>query len=218
MDIFNGRYIIQRIQDIQIGVGGITVDDFLDDINIDDFQDDDDPPSPIPPLFRMQGALAANTSDQIGYLDESGPAENPHNLYNFSFLFTLNHNAHLNLTRLNFDLSTLSFTTSEVFTTGNNPIAFDENTFTFDHNGNPTNMGFNLSLKRYNDCMVAINNGPDSAVIDGDAYNTAGVLAPASDLETPVRVQEFAAGAFYPSSVTTGNFGIGDGDVVLSFP
>jgi hypothetical protein len=102
------------------------------------------------------------------------------------------------------------------FSTGNNPIAFDENTFTFDSNGNPTNMGFNLSLKRYNDCMVAISNGPSSAVIDGDAYNIAGVLAPASDLETPVRVQEFAAGAFYPSSVTADNFGTGGGNDLFS--
>ena len=209
MDTFNGRYIIHRIQSVEIGQGGIGVDDFLDDIDIDNDDGDGDLTSPIPPLFRMQGATVSYIGDQFGYLDESGPAENPHNLYNFSFLFDLNNNDHLNLTRLNFDLSTLSFTTSEFFTTGNNPIAFDENTFTFDSNGNPTNMGFNLSLKRYNDCMVAISNGPSSAVIDGDAYNIAGVLAPASDLETPVRVQEFAAGAFYPSSVTADNFGTG---------
>ena len=87
-----------------------------------------------------------------------------------------------------------------------------------DSNGNPTNMGFNLSLKRYNDCMVAISNGPSSAVIDGNAYNIAGVLAPASDLETPIGVQEFAAGAFYPSSVTADNFGTGGGNDLFALP
>ena len=29
MDTFNGRYMIQRIQNVEIGVGGIGVDDFL---------------------------------------------------------------------------------------------------------------------------------------------------------------------------------------------
>ena len=76
-------------------------------------------------------------------------------------------------------------------------------------------MGFNLSLKRFHDCMVAINNGPDAAIIDGNAFNVAGVLAPASDLEIPIKIQEFAAGAFYPSSVTQGNFGTGGGDADL---
>ena len=213
MDPFNWHYLIQRAADVQVGGQGNVWD-----INLDDINDDDNPPSPIPSTFRMQGALAANTSDQIGYLDESGPPENPHNLYNFSFLFTLNNNAHLNLTRLNFDISTLGFTNNGNFTEGNNPIAFDEDDFTFDSNGNPTNMGFNLSLNRYNDCMIAISNGPDTAFVDGDAYNIAGVLAPASDFVTPVSVQEFAAGAFYPSSVTTGNFGTGGGDAILSFP
>ena len=80
----------------------------------------------------MQGATFSYVGDQFGYLDESGPAENPHNLYNFSFLFDLNNNAHLNLTRLNFDISSLQFTQNDNFTEGNNPIAFDENTFTFD--------------------------------------------------------------------------------------
>ena len=206
MDTFNGRYIIHRIQSVEIGQGGIGVDDFLDDIDIDNDDGDGDITTDIPPLFRMQGHSYSYQGDQFGFLDESGPTENPHNLYNFSFLFELNNNAHLNLTRLNFDISTLQFTDNENFTEGNNPIAFDENTFTFDDNGEPTNMGFNLSLKRFHDCMVAINNGPDAAIINGNSFNVAGVLAPASDLETPVRVQEFAAGAFYPSSVTPGTF------------
>ena len=217
MDTFNGRYIIHRIQDIQIGVGGIGVDDFFDDIDIDNDDGDGDITTSIPPLFRMQGALATNTSDQIGILDTSGPPENPHNLYNFSFLFELNNNAHLNLTRLNFDISSLQFTGNQNFTEGNNPIAFDENTFTFDTEGNPNMTGLNLSLKRYHDCMVAINNGPDSAVIEGNAYNVAGVLAPASDLELPIKIQEFAAGAFYPSSVTQGNFSDADFSLLSNF-
>ena len=217
MDTFNGRYIIQRIQSVEIGVGGIGVDDFLDDIDIDIDIGNDDDPIPIPPLFRMQGATVSYVGDQFGYLDESGPAENPHNLHDFSFLLTLNNNAYLNLTRLNFDLSTLSFTTGEFFTTGNNPIAFDENTFTFDDNGEPTNMGFNLSLKRFHDCMVAINNGPDAAIINGNSFNVAGVLAPASDLELPIKIQEFAAGAFYPSSVTQGNFRNADFSLLSNF-
>ena len=73
-------------------------------------------------------------------------------------------------------------------------------------------IGLNLSLKRFHDCMVAINNGPSAAVIDGNAFNVAGVLAPASDLELPIKIQEFAAGAFYPSSVTQGNFGNSSGN------
>ena len=217
MDTFNGRYIIHRIQDVQIGVGGIGVDDFLDDIDIDNDDGDGDITTDIPPLFRMQGHSYSYQGDQFGFLDESGPTENPHNLYNFSFLLSLNNNAYLNLTRLNFDLSTLSFTTGEVFTTGNNPIAFDENTFTFDDNGEPTNMGFNLSLKRFHDCMVAINNGPDAAIINGNSFNVAGVLAPASDLELPIKIQEFAAGAFYPSSVTQGNVSDADFSLLSNF-
>ena len=218
MDTFNGRYIIHRIQDVQIGVGGIGVDDFLDDIDIDIDIGNDDDPIPIPPLFRMQGATFSYVGDQFGYLDESGPAENPHNLYNFSFLFDLNNNAHLNLTRLNFDISSLQFTQNDNFTEGNNPISFDENTFTFDAEGNPNMIGLNLSLKRFHDCMVAINNGPSAAVIDGNAFNVAGVLAPASDLELPIKIQEFAAGAFYPSSVTQGNFGTGGGNDLFALP
>ena len=218
MDTFNGRYIIQRIQSVEIGTGGIGVDDFLDDIDIDNDDGDGDITTDIPPLFRMQGHSYSYQGDQFGFLDESGPTENPHNLYNFSFLFELNNNAHLNLTRLNFDISTLQFTDNENFTEGNNPIAFDENTFTFDDNGEPTNMGFNLSLKRFHDCMVAINNGPDAAIINGNSFNVAGVLAPASDLELPIKIQEFAAGAFYPSSVTQGNFGTGGGNDLFALP
>ena len=73
MDTFNGRYIIQRIQSVEIGVGGIGVDDFLDDIDIDIDIGNDDDPIPIPPLFRMQGATFSYVGDQFGFLDESGP-------------------------------------------------------------------------------------------------------------------------------------------------
>ena len=184
------------------------------DINIDDIDIDNGGGSPSPVLFRMQGSTFANINDQFGILDESGPIENPHNLYDFSFIHELNFNAYTNLTRLNFDISTLNFTNTGNFVEGNNPVAHDPDLLTYDNNNEVTNVGLNLSLGRYQETMIAISNGPDTGFVDGEAYNIAGVLAPASNHADPVEVSEFAAGAFYPNQVTQGNFGTGgDGEL-----
>ena len=203
MDTFNGRYIIHRIQDVEIGTGGIGIDDFLDDIDID--FDDDPLPDPLPPVFRMQGATFANTSDQFGILVTNGPPENPQNLYDFSMINQLNANAWTNLTRMNFNISSLEFTENQTFTQGNNPVAHDPTLLTYDGNAEVTNMGLNLSIARYKDVISALINGPSAAFISGvglNLYNIGGVLMPASDFADPTRLGEFAGGAFYPQQVS----------------
>lgn len=200
MDPFNYNYLIQRIQDVEIGIGGISVDDFLDDIDID--FDDDPTPDPLPPIFRMQGATFANTSDQFGILVTTGPSENPQNLYDFSMINELNTNAWTNLTRMNFNISSLEFTTNETFTQGNNPVAHDPTLLTYDNNAEVTNIGLNLSIARYKDVITALVNGPSAAVIGGEGYNIGGIIMPASDFADPTRLGEFAGGAFYPQQVS----------------
>ena len=114
----------------------------------------------------------------------------------------LNANAWTNLTRMNFNISSLEFTTNETFTQGNNPVAHDPTLLTYDNNAEVTNIGLNLSIARYKDVITALVNGPSAAVISGEGYNIGGVLMPASDFADPTRLGEFAGGAFYPQQVS----------------
>ena len=181
--------------------------------------------------FRMQGGIYSygqGGEEQFDGLNTDGPSSNPQNLLNFSFL-EINDNAFVNMSRFNFDLNVGTFADGDNISLNsevdnNGPIAHDPLNFipssnssdmanNFALNYEITNTGLNMSMRNYRAAFLKINyrNG---IVIDGINHDTEGVLLPADDFPTlsdPFRVGELAGGAFFPSSATSNDSGLGGG-------
>ena len=206
------------IQDLDFDPsGGIGFDDIFPPIDIED----DDPTPTIPSVgYRMQGGTYAyGGGAQFTGLVTGGPPENPQQLIDFSFL-EINDNAYNNLTRFNFNLTTGLFTDGSNIALdaatnqdiSNGPIAHDPSTFIIDGfsdslllTGNAyeiSNTGLFMSMRNYRATLLRIE-GRSTIEIEGTNYNTEGIMLPASDNTDPFKVSEFAAGAFWPTGISS---------------